>query len=95
MILITKTTAGLLIQRDATEIAIDGPAVSLALGPIIKELIDNGRAIASARLDSYNRGLEAGREQMRIEMETSARIAEARALDLAETLESAHYVLAV
>ena len=73
MILISRTTTGLLVQRDAATIAIDGPAVAMALGPIIHELIDAGRAIAAARLDSYNRGLAIGREQARIEAETRAR----------------------
>ena len=73
MIYITRTSTGLLIQRDAADIAIDGPAVPLALGPIIRELIDAGRALAAARLDSYNRGLAIGREQSRIEAETRAR----------------------
>lgn len=95
MILITKTTTGLLIQRDATHIEIDAPAVPLALGPIISELIGEGRAIAAARRESYELGLEAGRDQARIERETSERIAERQAADLAETLESAVYALAV
>lgn len=95
MILITKTRTGILIQRDAIDIAIEAPAVPLALGPIIHELVDSGRAAGQARREGYEAGLVQGYEQCRIELETRARIADARAADLAETLETAQYVLAV
>lgn len=94
-ILISKTTTGLLIQRDAVDILIDAPAVPLALGPIIHELVDSGRAAGQARREGYEAGLLDGRERARIEAETTARIAAARQADLAEALETAVYALAV
>lgn len=75
MILITRTTTGLLVQRDGTEILIDAPAVPLALGPIIHELVDSGRALGQARREGYEAGLIDGRERQRIEAETAARSA--------------------
>lgn len=95
MINITRTASGILVQRDATEILIDLPAVPVALGPVIHELIDSGRACGQARREGYEAGLIDGRERQRIEHETSGRIAERQAADLAETLETATYVLAV
>lgn len=95
MILITRTTTGILIQRDACEILIDAPAIAVALGPIIHELIDAGRTVGQARREGYEAGLIDGRERQRIEQETSSRIADRQAADLAETLESAVYALAV
>lgn len=86
MIHVTRTTTGLLLQRDATEIVIDGPAVPLALGPIIAELVGCGRAIADARRSGYEDGLIQGRANAAIELETSARIAERQAHDLADSL---------
>jgi hypothetical protein len=88
MIWITRTSTGLLLRRDAVEIAIDSPAVALALGPIIGELIDRGRAIGQARREGYEAGLIDGRERARIERETSERCAERRNADeLAALLE--------
>lgn len=86
MILISKTTTGLLIQRDAIDVAIDAPAVPLALGAVIRELIDSGRAIGQARREGYEAGLIDGRERARIELETSARIAERVEADAAADL---------
>lgn len=95
MILITRTTTGLRIDRDATVIEIDQAAVSLALGPIISELIGEGRALAAARREGYELGLIDGRDRQRIERETSERIAALRAIDMLETLESVAYVPSV
>lgn len=93
MIHITKLATGILVQRDAIELFIDAPAVPLALGPIIHELVDSGRTAGLARKEGYEAGLLDGRERARIEAETSGRIAERQAADLTETLESAAYAL--
>lgn len=86
MIYIRRTTSGLLIQRGAIDIQIDGPAISLALGTIIGELISSGNALASARRESYEAGLLQGHAQGRIEAETKERIADRQASELVEAL---------
>lgn len=75
MIWISRTSTGILVQRDATEILIDQAAVPLALGPIIAELVDSGRAVGQARREGYEAGLLDGRDRQRIEAETAARSA--------------------
>lgn len=86
MIMISKTGSGILLQRDATEIVIDGPAIAIALGPIIAELIGSGRALANARREGYEDGLTQGYLNAAIEHATSERIAERQAADLVEAL---------
>lgn len=75
LIFVTKTTTGILVQRDAVDILIDAGAVALALGPIIHELVDAGRAVGQARREGYEAGLLDGRERQRIEAETAQRSA--------------------
>lgn len=85
-IYITKTTTGLLIQKDACEIAIDGPAIATALPSVLHELISSGRAAAQARREGYEDGLIQGRINATIEQATSERIAERQAADLVDIL---------
>lgn len=87
MIFVSKTSSGILLQRDALEIAIDGPAIAVSLGPIISELIGSGRALANARREGYEDGLIQGRTNAAIELATSERIADRQAQDLIESLE--------
>lgn len=94
MIYITRTATGILLQKDAAEILIDGPAVSLALGPIIHELIDSGRACGEARRVGYEAGLIDGRERALIEWETRERIQERIELDEYEDALAAMSALA-
>lgn len=86
MILISKTTSGILVQRDELDIQIEAPAVPLALGTIISTLITSGTALATARREAYEAGLNRGYEQCAIEYTTSERIAERQASDLLDTL---------
>lgn len=94
MILISRTSTGLLIQRDAAEIAIDASAVPLALPAIIATLIDSGRACGQARREGYEMGLTDGRERQRIEAETHARIETRAQAELSELLCDAYTPLA-
>lgn len=80
MILISKTTTGLLIQKDDQDIEIDQNAIGCALGPILIALCESGRAIGEARRQAYESGLAQGRIQAMIEHETRQRIA-ARAIE--------------
>ena len=86
MIFISKTASGILVQRDETEIEVDHFAISSTLGPIIVALVDCSRACGQARHEGYEAGLERGREQFRIEYETSLRIAARQAEDLVDAL---------
>ena len=86
MIFISKTTTGLLIQRDDTELLIDQSAIPSALGPIIAELITSARAVGEARKQGYEAGLAQGYQQCEIEYATSARIAERQESELRESL---------
>jgi hypothetical protein len=86
MIWISKVAGGILLQQDATEIVIDAPAVSTALGPIIAELIGSGRALGQARREGYEDGLTQGRINAAIEHATSERIAERQAGELVDAL---------
>jgi len=81
MLLISKTTAGILIQRDDLDIQIDQPAIASTLGAIITSLIDCGRIAGRARTEGYEDGLIQGRLNAQIEYETSRRIAERQALE--------------
>jgi hypothetical protein len=86
MIVVSKTTTGILIQRDELDIQIDAPAVPLALPTIITSLISDGRAMAAARRESYEAGLTQGYQNAHIAQQTSERIAERQATDLVESL---------
>jgi len=86
MIWISRTSSGLIIQRDAVEIAIEGAAVALALGPIIHELVDAGRALGLARREGYEAGLDQGYANAQIAAATRERIADRQAAELVEAL---------
>lgn len=86
MIMITKLAASILIQRDDAEIVIDMAAIPSALPAIIAQLTGCDRAIGQARKAGYEDGLTRGREQARIEHETSERIAERQAAELVDAL---------
>jgi hypothetical protein len=86
MILVTKTTTGILIQRDTIDIQIDASAVALTLGPIIHELVDSGRALGQARHEGYEDGLSQGYVNALIAQQTSERIADRQAQELVEAL---------
>lgn len=95
MIYIDLTPAGLHIRRGDIALDITAAAVPLALGPVIHELIDTGRALAAARLEAYNRGLADGHDHERIEAETRARCEQQRNADaLAELIEASGAALA-
>jgi len=68
MILISRTAAGLLIQRDELDIEVEGAAVALALGAIIHELTDAGTATTAAYARGHADGLEDGRKQAEREL---------------------------
>jgi hypothetical protein len=82
MIFITRMNNGILVQRDATEVYIDAPAVPLALPTIITSLISDGKALANARRESYEAGLVRGHEQGRIEAEARHRCEEQALLEM-------------
>jgi len=63
VILITRTSSGLLVQKDALDIAIDAGAVPLALPSLIHELTDSGRATIAAYARGHADGLLDGRMQ--------------------------------
>lgn len=87
MINITRLSNGaLLIQRDSTELLIDEMAIASALPVVLSSLIDQGRALATARLSGYEAGLIQGRINATIECETSMRIAERQADELVQAL---------
>jgi len=86
MILITRLSTGLLIQKDETDIQIDAAAIPSALPLVIRELIDQAHAIVDARKDAFENGLAIGRERGMIEAETHYRMEEQRLLELDEQL---------
>ena len=86
MIFITRTMAGITIQQEDTVITIDPSAVPSTLGAIIAALVDCSNAAGQARREGYEDGLLQGREQARIEHETSMRIAERQTQDLVDAL---------
>lgn len=59
-IYISRTSTGLLIQRDEVDIVIDQSAIPAALPAIIASLVDSSRAIGAARQDGYEAGLIVG-----------------------------------
>lgn len=87
---ISKTANGIVLRRDGTELHIAAAAVPLALGAVIHELTDAGRAIGEARREGREMGLREGyaacereHEQARLRRERM----EADARDLLATLE--------
>ena len=86
MLWISRTSSGLLIQRDSIDIQIDQAAVALALGPIIHELVDSGRALGQARMEAYEAGLDQGYQNAQIAAATRERIADRQAAELVEAL---------
>ena len=63
MIWISRTSSGLLIQKDALDIQVDAGAVPLALGALIHEITDSGRATNAAYARGHADGLLDGRMQ--------------------------------
>jgi hypothetical protein len=87
MISLSKLASGaLLIQKDATEIVIDAPAIRETLPILIAVLIDSSKALAAARQAGYEDGLAQGYANAQIASATSARIAERQASELVESL---------
>lgn len=81
MIWISRTSSGLLIQKDATEIAIDHAAISTALAGVIACLTDAGRARVEGYAQGHADGLAAGYAQ-------AAREQTIREAKMADELES-------
>lgn len=81
MIFITRTTTGLLIQRDADEIEIAAAALPAALPAVLLCLVESSKATQQARREGYEAGLIQGHEQGRIEAETRHRIEAQRIAD--------------
>jgi len=94
MIIISKTAAGILIQRDDLDIEVDHFAIPSTLGLIITSLIDCGRIVGKARAEGYDAGLLQGYQQCQIEQAMSQRIAARQELDLVEAVVSAGLVRA-
>ncbi len=87
MIHISKLPSGaLLLQRDATEIVLDAPAIRETLPILIGVLIDSAKALAAARRSGYEDGLRQGYTNCAIQHATSERIAERQASELVEVL---------
>lgn len=86
MIMITKLATSILIQRDDTEIVIDDRAITSAMPSIIGALISTGHALALARRESYEAGLNQGYINAEIAHQTSERVADRQAQELVEAL---------
>lgn len=86
VILVTKLPTGLLLQKDGIDLIIDEQAIATVLPAVLRELIDSGKAIAAARKESFENGLQIGRERGMIEAETKYRLEEQRLLELDEQL---------
>lgn len=86
MILITRIPTGLLVQKDDAELIIDDAAIPAALPLIIRELIGSGQAVAQARRQGYEDGLQDGRARGMIETEAKYRALEQRMLEMDEQL---------
>lgn len=87
MIYISRLSSGaILLQRDATEITIDAPAVRETLPILISVLVDSTKALAKARLAGYEAGLSQGYANCEIAHATSERIAERQAAELVDAL---------